>query len=140
MKQILVDECPVGVEIDAVVAEMVGDPGYFSDYVVINGTRKDIETWISKDWTPEEPPPGCYAGEMPYGYSIDIWSAWELIDRMGMQYAPSIYQIARWYCSFLVDGERIESCATTAPLAITRAFLRAKGIEFVEVPDETNTG
>lgn len=37
--------------------------------------------------------------------------------------------------NFLIDGERIESDATTAPLAIARAYLKAHGIEEVEVPD-----
>ena len=130
MKQIPVDECPAGRGIDLAVEEVSG--------------RIACDQWIF-----ELHPQGyikncyhdaCYPINYPPQYSRNIEAAWGLIYQMGIRYAPSIYQIAQWYCNFLVDGERIESCAITAPLAITRAFLKAKGIKFVEVPDETNTG
>jgi len=146
MKRIPIDECPAGPEIDAAVAkaryseiELVIDLEH--GLIATSETRlcESLESgWIG--WK------STLNGEVEsfclklLKYSTDITEAWELVDGAGIQHAPSIYRIARWYCNFMVDGEQIESWATTAPLAIIRAFLKAKGIEFVEVPDETNTG
>ena len=125
MKQIPVDECPAGTYLDVAVVKAQ----YHGEHLVIDFKHRLFST--------SDRAISCIKLSR---YSTDIAAAWELIDRMGTQYAPSIYQIGQWYCNFLVDGGRIESCAETAPLAITRAYLKVEEVEFVEVPDETNTG
>ena len=77
-------------------------------------------------------------------WSTDIASAWELVKLEKMAIIP--LKSDRWlaipystipddYTAYkidLIDGE----IASTVPLAIVRAFLKAKGVEFVEVPEE----
>lgn len=59
--------------------------------------------------------------------STEMGDAWLVVEKFGIRHSPSIYQIARWYCNFLVDGRRIGSSGDTAPLAICRAALAACG-------------
>jgi hypothetical protein len=66
-------------------------------------------------------------GMLPH-YSTEIGDAWLIVEHFGIRRSPSIYQIARWYCNFLIDGKRTEASAATAPLAICRAALAACGV------------
>lgn len=58
--------------------------------------------------------------------SISILVAWEVLEKFapGPKYMPSLYQISLWYCNFMIDGQRIESSAPTASLAICRVALK----------------
>lgn len=142
MKRIPINECPAGAEIDAAVEEAQGRPGYFSDYVIINEKRYDIETWIRKPWTPEQPQPGQRIGRMPRKYSTDIQAAWELVESRIAENEKNVFDVVssrepglRWM-AFFDRGKKVRSAmADTAPLAITRAYLNAKGVVFVEVPE-----
>jgi len=98
MKQIPVDECPAGGEMDAAVAKV-------------------------RQCT-EDPKP-----------SIDPNAAWELMKVSGLG-KVEIITFGPWSETFLEFG----IIRGPDPLAITRAYLKVKGVEFVEVPDETNTG
>jgi hypothetical protein len=57
------------------VAEALGEgPFRLSSYIVINGQRFDIPTWIPAGWTADMPPAGYFPGHGPRRYDID-WSA-----------------------------------------------------------------
>jgi len=140
MSKTPVDECPAGREMDAAIEEILGYSGYFSDYILINNQRYDIKTWIWKDWTPEDPPKGWRPGIMPRNYSADIAAAWELAEWLVQNhefYITNFYNPGGWSASYRKKSgsDWIPSDTKTAPLAICRAFLKANGIEYVEVPE-----
>jgi hypothetical protein len=64
-------------------------------YVVINGVRKDVPTWVPpeqvKGFDPDKPPGGCYAGRMPPDYpnSLEAMHGAELMLTLG---AMACYQ------------------------------------------------
>ena len=153
MKRIPVDECPAGIEIDVAVARvrhseinLVVD---FEHGLIATSQERLAEAlregWIGWDISEDKPIRFCIKLSK---YSTDIITAWELVELEKIAVIP--LKSDRWlaipystipddYTAYkidLMDGE----IASTAPLAITRAFLKAKGIKFVEVPDETNTG
>ena len=115
MPKIPVDECPAGLAMDAAVAECLGwkrCPG------------EKIDHWIPPDF------------DMPIvrSWSTDIAAAWELAElckhgRFGVGWSES------WVVPYCVLGD-IHIYAETVPLAICRAFLKARGGTHVEVPDE----
>jgi hypothetical protein len=95
---------------------------------------------------------GWMQGVRPYPWSTDIAAAWELVEAEymaiipldnGMWVAPLDVAMTNYWNS--PDGELALSyyelhlgnsiVADTAPLAIARAYLKAKGVEEVEVPD-----
>jgi len=105
-------------------------------YVVINGKRHDVPTWIGKNWSPDDPPAGLYAGHGPIGYSNHIAAAWKIVERMeqkGWRGSVSQTREGKWRCSFTryERTPRVESSggawADTAPEAICRAALDALG-------------
>jgi hypothetical protein len=70
-------------------------------------------------------------------YSADIAAAWGLTKTLYIQwdnYFDLHHDTGHWYCG---NDECIETLvmADSAPLAISRAFLKANGIEFVEVAE-----
>ncbi len=110
MKRIPIDECPAGLAIDAAVAEVYTGPGI--------KLRVVLETFCP---------------------STDIAAAWELVEHWMAENKENTFDIVsnqepklRWLAFFESDKSMI---ADTAPLAITRAYLKAKGVEFIEVPD-----
>jgi len=154
MKQIPIDECPAGPELDAAVAkaryseiELVID----LEHGLIATSETRLCESLESGWIGWE---SILKGEAEsfclklLKYSTDITEAWELMELEKMAIIP--LKSDRWlaipysaipddYTAYridLADGE----IASTAPLAITRAYLKAKGVEFVEVADETNTG
>lgn len=155
--KILIDETPAGPEMDAAVAGMLDKPGYFSDYIVINGKRHDVRTWIWESWAPEDPPKGWRAGLMPKPYSTDIAAALDLIrwfhesrsviNKVTEERDLGIYlevfsdlsggavivgdHPLYWYT------EGFDDLRKDGPLAICRTFLRASGVEYIEVEDES---
>ena len=110
MKRIPVDECPAGPALDAAVAEVYKGPGV--------KLRVALETF--------QP-------------STDIAAAWELLeslteDESGISLLPYLNRDieGEWWMGF---DTRFVIKANTAPLAITRAYLKVKDVEWVEVPD-----
>jgi hypothetical protein len=125
MAKIPVTDCPAGPALDAAVAKVMG-----WERLPVESVDYPTYKWLA----PEEG--NWYKRTMLEVWSFDISAAWKLTERMGPRHAPSLYQIAKWYCNFLVEGERVEASAETAPLAITRAFLLAHGVTEVEPPDD----
>jgi len=132
MKQIPIDECPAGTYLDVAVAKAQ----YHGEHLVIDFKHRLFST--------SDRAISCIKLSR---YSTDIAPAWELVEELHDQ---SIFMclsdendLYEWYCGLTnaIDDRTIsfEIGADTAPLAITRAYLKAKGVEFVEVADETNT-
>lgn len=122
MKRIPVDECPAGPWLDAAVAEAQGK--------------------IACDrWSPVNfPEPGyikvcwhdnCYPANYPAQYSRNIAAVWELVDEMYEEEDQEIF--SRFMKEWMRAGL---GPAHLTVLRITRAYLKAKGIKFVEVPEE----
>lgn len=134
--KIPVDEAPAGPETDAAVAEALGWLPYESDGV-----------WYWKDMSNDDFPYYDYhAGG--YGYvedikpwspSTDIAAAWELLPRMQSAYGillGILYNVTE--CKTMKDDKPIigraegQGAKQTAH-AICRAFLKANGVECVEM-------
>jgi hypothetical protein len=108
---------PAGRELDALIALQVFRYTLDYEFVDVLGApcvrelRDQYDEW----------------GMLPH-YSTEMADAWLVVEQFGIRHSPSIYQIARWYCNFLIDHKRIEASADTAPLAICRAALAALGV------------
>lgn len=76
-----------------------------------------------------------------FPYSTDISEAWKLAKQLALDHEFFItnYKTERtcgWCANYRKYQQEWASVdADTAPLAITRAYLKAHGIEFVEVPE-----
>lgn len=125
MPKIPVDECPAGPAMDAAVAEALGYECACNECLFIcpiHSSDPDVKLH----------------------YSTDIAAAWEVIEylrgetisnlgiKIGWDDHFSIRVAGYWkrYDDWWYDAE-----AETFPLAICRAFLKANGVEFVEVPE-----
>ena len=130
MKQIPVDECPAGIYLDVAVTKAQ----YHGEHLVIDFKHRLFST--------SDRAISCIKLSR---YSTDIAAAWELVeilyrqaeewisiarDSSGNYWAGVIGSVSDW------DWWKYSSVAGTVPLAITRAYLKAKGVEFVEVPEE----
>jgi len=119
MKQIPVDECPAGVEIDAAVAKAIGwqkitiGPGAENKLMA---SGRDLDNRI----------------RVVLQFSQDIEAAWELWEDVKKKVWADFIDELEWRadtsCTFDV-------LRYITPLTITRAYLKAKGVEFVEVPE-----
>lgn len=128
MPRILIDEAPAGPEMDAAIAEVLGGPRPPFGTVMTG--------WgLSRAWRPYN---GLWC---PHPFSTDIAAAWELVERLYVQwdgFFALLCDTGHWHCEGVEDfmENRVHAIADTAPLAICRAFLRAHGVEYVEVEDE----
>jgi len=118
-----VDEAPAGPEMDAAVAKVLG----------LNEFNDWPERWehiISHNWN-----------EM--SYSTDIAAAWGLWQQLAKRFRWAEVMIIEASQSAMTlyhptDSEFIrpvEAFGETVPLAICRAFLKANGVEYIEVPE-----
>ena len=112
-----IDKLEAGREMDALVAE-------------------EVMEW-RWEWSEEYPNVGCW---MPSGYGERAWSpstsisvAWEVVEKLkGLNFAVAIEDVSvpttNWWVCFADNSEDKESHdeAPTAPLAISRAALKAK--------------
>lgn len=133
MRQVSVDECPAGPWLDAAVAKALGYEvkGAFLDGVFFPaGCVKDGE-WVSFNrdlggWWP----------------STDLAAAWELVEESDLfvdnfltKNEDGKYIVCPIYAGFGEYPEYYEGADENVALAITRAFLKARGIARIEVPD-----
>jgi len=126
MKQIPVDECPAGIYLDVAVAKAQ----YHGEHLVIDFKHRLFST--------SDRAISCIKLSR---YSIDIAAAWILAPDVLFDYELRCW-IKAWQTGNCVwdregNGEfLVNSEADAAPLVITRTYLKAKGIEFVEIPEE----
>ena len=130
MPKIPVDECPAGPALDATVAEALGLKTKWFEYAdskmrlcLVGKTASGNVDWRS----------------IP-AYSTDIAAAWGLWD------ADMTIHRQDGQCHCILSPEyglcmelllsKASAVADTAPLAICRAFLKANGVEYVEVPGD----
>lgn len=126
-----VDEAPAGPAMNAAVA---GALGWHYGW---GGWWEDEEGQIQK--------PACIGcdGKSTWSPSEDIAAAWKLIENLSQLFGVEIgvlYPEAgsgeRFYCK-IWKHHSLQFRALfvlSAPLAICRAFLKANGVEFVDVP------
>lgn len=154
MKKIPIDEAPAGPEMDAAIARALGCN-------VTIGKREGRQAAFCNCESREHENPITYVSRMLKRYSQDIEAAWELVEWLhqrideaedgnpdALPFALAWYQRLRlefgrktgWWASF--DARNIKGIepsflciAETARLAICRAFLKANGIEYIEVPE-----
>jgi len=132
-----IDEMPAGRELDALVAEKVmgwritawndgepwGNREVFPPFEPINGIPADCDCISHSE-----------AGEPPH-YSTDIAAAWEVVEKMNVDYDVMVRQQRFkpdvWECYIVRNGpfgpydrDFWEGRADTAPLAICRATLK----------------
>lgn len=109
MPKLPVDECPAGPWLDAAVAEA-------------EGLHEEIGWWV--DDTGQIIYPACIGcdGIPTWHPSGNRQDAIGLVDKMRQ--------------SFVYGPNFFEMCDDMVPLTITRAFLKAKGVTEVEVPEE----
>lgn len=133
MPKIPVDECLAGPEMDAAVAKALGLKVQWRLWIdepqpiYLAGIYADAhDDWAEhEDWRQVLP------------YSTDIAAAWELLPKMQSAYGillAILHNMAE--CKIMKDNKPIVGRAESeegAPLAICRAFLKANGIEYIEV-------
>jgi hypothetical protein len=124
--KIKIDECPAGPAMDAAVAEVLGWENLHWEEV-----DRGPNHYAPEGWWGDGPNGECYLDK---SYSTDnIAAAWELLSHFDEYIRICRTSNDIWY--FDTVDLVIETQATSAPLAICRAFLKANGIEFVEVPE-----
>lgn len=75
-------------------------------------------------------------------FSTDIAAAWRLAEQLAIDYEFYIVnykteRIRGWCANYRRYQQEWNSIdADTAPLAITRAYLKVRGVEFVEIPND----
>ena len=126
MPKISVNECPAGPEMDAAVAEVLGFKTKWFESP--DGSKILLLCVERDDWR-----------SIP-AYSTDIAAAWGLWD------ADMTIHRQDGQCHCILSPEyglcmelllsKASAVADTAPLAICRAFLKANGVEYVEVPGD----
>jgi len=125
--KIPIDEVPAGPILDAAIAELHG-----WQRIGIELWPPDIDPYMPENrlkcWEISE----VVGSTRPPYYSINIAAAWELIEDIFGNYSHEVTiefgwlknPVYAWHCHMgLVDA-----IADTAPLAICRAYLKAKGI------------
>lgn len=115
--------------------KVMGERGGFLPYVVINGRRHDVETWLPVGWTPDEPPAGWCAGWRPPRYSTEIAAAWRVVEKMSATHwcriTTPFFPDDRCYAQFDLHNHSDATnplcvqMADTVPEAICRAALMA---------------
>jgi hypothetical protein len=125
-----VDETPAGPEMDAMIADTLGLtirrqqwPDGLSRFEYFAGTyANEYDGWAEhEDWRHVLP------------YSTDIAAAWELLGHFDDYIRVCRTSNDIFY--FDIPNLSIEIQATSAPLAICRAFLKVNGVEYVKVPE-----
>jgi hypothetical protein len=149
MVKIPVDECPAGTVMDAAVAKALSHLVFCQldfDRWFIASDRDAFQQGLMNGlfWEGGGGREPRYCLDMP-NYSADIAAAWKLFS----------YLCKEWFCvksifikdlrikvnlyrdskALLYADPTITAIAQYAPLAITRAFLKANGVEYIEVPD-----
>ena len=126
MPKIPIDECPAGPAMDAAVAEALG--WHWHDG---RGTAGP-SYWETAD--------GDTAYIWDFEPSTDIVAAWELIENLKKRRPMVTIQLDGWGSTWIcwVDNNNMNQWekGETAPLTICRAFLKANGVEYVEVLHE----
>ena len=134
MPKIPIDEVPAGPGMDIAVALTLGLGDIFQDgsnyYVASN--RAAFQRMKETGRIYEQAGHFCYPLAT---YSTDIAAAWKLAETykhggFGVGWSES------WGVPYCMMGDAYEY-GDTVPLAICRAFLKANGVEFVEVTDAT---
>ena len=132
--KIPVDECPAGPAMDAAIAKILNGHSFDGLGRIENrgGTIAEFCKICNK-------PRGYHR---LWSYSTDIAAAWELFKELKEKQSPvTIYQIDgwknhSWTCWIDRDGSNLRADANSAPLAICRAFLKAHGVEYIDVEPE----
>jgi hypothetical protein len=104
------DEMKAGIELDRLVAEHVMGWEYKWDGWITN-----YNIWIS-DFSP----------------STDMSDAWLVVEKIkGEDHFVNLYNTItkEWYCKVETTDKKKFAYAETAPLAIVKASLKAKGVE-----------
>ncbi len=126
MNRIPIDECPAGPEIDAIAAKVLGwqiaSDSFFRAWLSPGGSRISNDDWIP---------------------SADIATAWKLVEEEDLfaehylvKNEGSHYVMCPKCIGFGEWPEYYRGADSNPALVITRAYLKAKGVEFVEVADE----
>jgi hypothetical protein len=131
MSKIHVSDCPAGLVLDAAVA-------------MAQGLHIDNLAGYWKDDAGNNVHPACVGcdGVPTWHPSGDIRAAWELVedskDCIVDLISPfSLTEDGRKWATSLINGENVfTGYASTAPLAIVRAYLLAHGVTEVEMPEE----
>lgn len=143
MAKVPVDRCPASPTLDAIVARVrrISEDGWpWYCYVLQHSIDMASSVFDGTNW--------CYAcnslvelqGRLPRPVSTDIAAAWVLVEVLTQDYEFYITNYRNlgggWSaCYKLKAGEWTSSDADTAPLAIVHAYLKANGVEYVEVHD-----
>lgn len=153
MPKIPVDEAPAGPWLDAAVAQALGhlvahqpDFGRWfiaSDADALQEGLNHGEFW--EDIT--DPVRVRYCSTMPK-YSSRIEAAWELVEKLVPDFRCDLTSrynhspernMVEWGASFVGEGGHFVGYAPDAPLAIARAYLKAKGMTEIETQEEALT-
>jgi len=118
MPKIPIDECPAGPEMDAAVAEVLGFKTKWFEYP--DGSKILLLCDERDNWR-----------SIPAYSANNIAAAWELVEKERMR----IGWTEAWDVPYAACRELICEYADKHPLAICRAFLKANGVEHVEVPE-----
>ena len=121
--RIPIDDCPAGSALDAAAARAMGKPW-----------KKPIHGSCCMCHTC-----GYWYDECQCGYSEDDSMALTLVDAQvateDWGFAVTREPYEEWRAVFWLDSFLRDAKAPARPLAITRAFCRARGITEIEVPD-----
>jgi len=136
MSRISVDSCPAGKWMDAAVAKALGWEDLH--WKEVDRGLDHYELW---GWWGKGPNGECYLGKY---YSTDTAAAMELEPKMPyfklIRRAASLWQCQSAFCGDWFD-HLCSSCGCqfadgeTIPLAISRAFLKAKGVKVIEIEE-----
>jgi len=155
MKQIPVDECPAGPELDAAVAKAMGwqkitiGPGAENKLiasgrdpdnrirVVLQFSQDIAAAWGLGEWILEHTNFESCSSYVKYDYAQFMFH----VQKGSGDWPPVAYGEIYTAAGEADPDYKLNQCGITVlPLAITRAFLKANEVEYVEVADETNTG
>jgi len=135
MPKIHVSDCPAGFVLDAAVAETRGwrwilYPSPFGDDVVMRCIVPPEKFKPELAAKGNEPPGYLYLPK----YSTDIATAWPLVEELKMRCGYSHQRHEPFAMLECEEYGTLVQYADTVPLAITRAYLKARGV--TEVPEE----
>jgi len=134
MKRVPISECPAGPWLDAAVAKAIGyevngasvDDTFYPAGCIKSGEFVSFNRNLGAWWSP----------------STDITAAWELVEEGDLLVENFLtkneddkYVICHKYHGFGEWPEYYEGNDEDVSLVIARAFLRAKGVEYVEIPE-----
>jgi hypothetical protein len=129
MKRIPIDECPASTALDAAVEEVQGNATCARHY-----SRDIAAAWGLAEWILEHMNYDSCSSYVQHGYAQFSFHA--------LKWSHSKWPPVENGEVYTVTGEakpdfKLDQCGVTVlPLAITRAFLRANEVEYIEVPDD----